>query len=54
MPLAVASYNVLADAYVHPERYPGVPLVALDFMSREPLLLRRVAALGADVICLQE
>lgn len=54
MPLAVASYNVLADAYVRPERYPGVPLVALDFMSREPLLLRRIAGLGADVICLQE
>jgi mRNA deadenylase 3'-5' endonuclease subunit Ccr4 len=54
MPLSVASYNVLADAYVRPERYPGVPLVALDFMAREPLLLRRVAGLGADVICLQE
>lgn len=54
MPLAVASYNVLADAYVRPERYPGVPLVALDFMTREPLLLRRIAHLGADVICLQE
>ena len=54
LPLAVASYNVLADAYVRPERYAGVPLVALDFMSREPLLLRRVAGLGADVVCLQE
>jgi mRNA deadenylase 3'-5' endonuclease subunit Ccr4 len=54
MPLVVASYNVLADAYVRPDRYPGVPLVALDFMTREPLLLRRIAGLGADVICLQE
>jgi mRNA deadenylase 3'-5' endonuclease subunit Ccr4 len=54
MPLIVASYNVLADAYVTPERYPGVPLAALDFMVRGPSLLRRIAGLGADVICLQE
>ena len=38
MALAVASYNVLADAYVRPERYPGVPLASLDFMTREPAL----------------
>jgi mRNA deadenylase 3'-5' endonuclease subunit Ccr4 len=54
MTLAAASYNVLADAYVRPERYPGVPLAALDFMAREPALLRRIAGLGADVVCLQE
>jgi mRNA deadenylase 3'-5' endonuclease subunit Ccr4 len=54
MTLAVASYNVLADAYVRPERYPGVPLPCLDFMTREPALLRRIAGLDADVICLQE
>jgi mRNA deadenylase 3'-5' endonuclease subunit Ccr4 len=54
MALLVASYNVLADAYVTPERYPGVPLASLDFMGRGPALLRRIAGLGADVICLQE
>jgi endonuclease/exonuclease/phosphatase family metal-dependent hydrolase len=54
MGFSVASYNVLADAYVHADRYPGVPPALLPIGHRKPLLCDRVAGLGADVICLQE
>ncbi len=54
MAFAVASYNILADAYVHADRYPGVPPPLLPIGYRKPLLCGRVAGLGADVICLQE
>jgi len=51
----VASYNILADAYVHPERYPGVPGELLVPGARLPALLRYLdQRLPADVICLQE
>ncbi len=54
MPLTVASYNVLADAYAHPKRYPAVPPATLDRARRRAALLRRIAGLGADLLCLQE
>src|SRR5690349_18495440 len=54
MGFSVASYNVLADAYVHADRYPGVPPPLLPMGHRKPLLRARVAGLAADVICLQE
>ena len=51
---AVASYNVLATAHIKPHRYPGVSPSHLDPSKRNPRVVRRVASLGADVICLQE
>lgn len=52
--ISVATYNVLADAYIRPERYPLV--APEDFLPerRHPKLDARVEALGADVICAQE
>ena len=50
----MASYNVLADAYIVPRFYPRTPAALLDPLTRRPALIRRVSGLGADVICLQE
>lgn len=54
MSFAVTSYNVLADAYINPGWYPGTPAAVLDRHRRLPALVRRIADLGAEVICLQE
>lgn len=52
--LTVATYNVLADAYVRPERYPRCD--PQDFLpaNRHPRLTAYAAALDADVLLCQE
>jgi mRNA deadenylase 3'-5' endonuclease subunit Ccr4 len=50
----VASYNILATAYLHRARYPRTPSLVLDRSWRTPALVGQVAALEADIICLQE
>jgi mRNA deadenylase 3'-5' endonuclease subunit Ccr4 len=54
MPFTIASYNILAEAYTMPERYPGIPAALLAPEWRRPALLRHIAGLNADVLCLQE
>jgi mRNA deadenylase 3'-5' endonuclease subunit Ccr4 len=54
MPFKVATWNVLANAYVRPEWYPGVPAEFLDPARRVPALAAHAAALDTDVLCLQE
>jgi mRNA deadenylase 3'-5' endonuclease subunit Ccr4 len=54
MPFTVATYNVLASAYIKPEWYAGVPAHLLDPAWRVPAVARSVAALDADLVCLQE
>jgi mRNA deadenylase 3'-5' endonuclease subunit Ccr4 len=54
MSFTVATYNVLATAYINPQWYPGVPEHLLQPETRVPALVRHVEALGADVLCLQE
>jgi mRNA deadenylase 3'-5' endonuclease subunit Ccr4 len=54
MPFKVATYNVLATAYVRPDRYAGVPPELLRPDRRAPALVRHVEALDADLVCLQE
>lgn len=51
---SVATYNLLANAYVKPERYRLSPPEALEPSRRRARLLDRIAALEADVFCLQE
>ena len=51
---SVTTYNILASAYARPERYPLTPASVLAAAERHPRLVTRVAALGSDVICLQE
>lgn len=54
MSFSVASYNVLADAYLNLNWYPDTPATDLEPRQRRPALLRRVAELGANVLCFQE
>jgi endonuclease/exonuclease/phosphatase family metal-dependent hydrolase len=51
---SAATYNVLADAYVRPDRYPLSPPAALIPGPRRQLLLARIAALDVDLLSLQE
>lgn len=54
---SAATYNVLADAYVRPDRYPLSPPAALAPGPRRQLLLARIhgiTAQGLDLLCLQE
>lgn len=52
--LSVATYNILADAYIRPQHYPLVDPADFAPERRHPKLDARIAALGTDVICLQE
>lgn len=54
MSFSVASYNVLATAYIKPAWYPRTPAALLDPQWRIPALVRHVVALETDVVCLQE
>jgi endonuclease/exonuclease/phosphatase family metal-dependent hydrolase len=54
MAFTIATLNVLADAYIKPEWYPYSPLDLLRPGRRLPALADHVAALDADVLCLQE
>lgn len=52
--LRIASYNILADAYIKPEWFPHTPADLLRPRSRHAPLARRIAGLDADIVCLQE
>lgn len=52
--LRIATYNILADAYINEDWYPGTPAALLEPGTRRVRLLEHVAALDADVLCLQE
>lgn len=54
MSWSLASWNVLADAYLRPAWYRGVDPARLDPAWRGPAVVRRAAGLTADVLCLQE
>ena len=54
MSFTVASYNVLADAYVQYALYRRTPKMVLDPSWRMPAVVYQVASIGADVLCLQE
>jgi mRNA deadenylase 3'-5' endonuclease subunit Ccr4 len=52
--MRVATYNILANAYLRPERYPRVDPAAFDWSRRREALVARLLGFDADVICLQE
>lgn len=54
MSFTVASYNVLANAYVQYGLYRRTPKMVLDPLWRMPAVVYQVASIGADVLCLQE
>ena len=51
---SVVSYNILATAYIEPARYSRTPSLMLNPTWRTPAVVGYVAALGDDIICLQE
>jgi mRNA deadenylase 3'-5' endonuclease subunit Ccr4 len=51
---SVASYNVLANAYIQPALYRRTPSIVLHSSWRIPALLQHITRLQADIICLQE
>lgn len=52
--LKIATYNVLADAYIRPGYFPNTPAEILNPERRREALLTRIGELGADLLCLQE
>ena len=54
MTLTVATYNVLATAYIEPARYPFTPALWLNAEVRLPALAAHLITLDADLFCLQE
>ncbi len=52
--LVVATYNVLASAYIQRARYPRSPAMVLSPAWRIPALVQAIASLEADILCLQE
>lgn len=52
--LKLASYNILANSYILPERYPNTDSKLLDWSYRKEKILEKIYNLSADIICLQE
>ena len=52
--LVVATYNILASAYIQRARYPRSPAMVLTPAWRIPALLQQISTLEADILCLQE
>jgi mRNA deadenylase 3'-5' endonuclease subunit Ccr4 len=53
MELKIVTYNVLADVYLLPERYPDSPQSCMG-SRRTQALVAKVVSIDADVICMQE
>jgi mRNA deadenylase 3'-5' endonuclease subunit Ccr4 len=51
---SVATYNVLASAYIHRAWYPRTPATVLNPAWRVPALVQHISKLTADILCLQE
>lgn len=54
MSFVVASYNVLATAYIQRAWYPNTPALLLNPAWRIPALVQHIVKLDADILCLQE
>lgn len=54
MHLSVASYNILAHAYVKLSYYPHSDPAVFNIEQRQEAVVNRITALKADVVCLQE
>jgi mRNA deadenylase 3'-5' endonuclease subunit Ccr4 len=54
LPFSVATYNVLASAYINRAWYFRSPAMVLNPAWRIPALVQYVSALDADILCLQE
>jgi mRNA deadenylase 3'-5' endonuclease subunit Ccr4 len=51
---SLASYNILASAFIQRARYARTPALVLDPAWRVPALAQHISALASDILCLQE
>jgi|SoiMetStandDraft_2_1073263.scaffolds.fasta_scaffold129587_1 mRNA deadenylase 3'-5' endonuclease subunit Ccr4 len=54
MSFTVATYNVLASAYIQRAQYLRTPAMVLNPVWRVPALVQYISSLKADILCLQE
>ena len=54
MSFSLASYNVLASAYIQRAWYRRTPALVLNPAWRVPALVQNISRLNADLLCLQE
>ena len=54
MAIKVLNWNVLADVYATEQMYDYCPSWALSWDYRKHLILKQLAALDGDIVCLQE
>jgi mRNA deadenylase 3'-5' endonuclease subunit Ccr4 len=54
MSFTIATYNVLASAYIQRAHYPRTPAMVLNPVWRIPALVQYIRRLKADILCLQE
>src|SRR6266567_3346963 len=54
MTFTMATWNVLATAYIRREYYPKTPPEVLDPVRRAPALASFAKSLGVDILCMQE
>lgn len=54
IPVHIISYNILAQAYLLPERYLGIPPEFLEAEARQSRLIQHIQSMDADLVCLQE
>lgn len=52
--VSIASWNILADSLATPKRLPWVAPPHLGWKARGPALQQELAAMCADIVCLQE
>lgn len=52
--MRIATYNVLADAYIRREYYPRTDPALLKPGARDAALIARIRGFDADIVCLQE
>jgi mRNA deadenylase 3'-5' endonuclease subunit Ccr4 len=50
----IVSWNILADVYARPEKYPKTLAVDLDWDARSSRIVNRLKEYNADVVCMQE
>lgn len=52
--ISLVTWNILAAEYARPSKYPWSNQQDLEWRIREPRIVRQLALIDADIICLQE
>lgn len=52
--IRIVSWNILAEAYAKPEKYPRTLSNDLEWQTRSKRIIQKIQAFNADIVCLQE